>query len=100
METYSAATTAPLLDTSCLAGLSLSRLVVKGLRYLVGNLHSGLNQLAVVSAVQGHAADPEVAEKLWQDLQADVVRLHALCPNTLLHHLEVSQDFFRRGHRS
>ena len=49
--------------------------------------HGGLDQLAVVAAVERHAAHPESAEELRQDLHAHIRGLHALRVHALLHHL-------------
>mmetsp|Transcript_59835 Transcript_59835/g.142534 ORF Transcript_59835/g.142534 Transcript_59835/m.142534 type:complete len:391 (+) Transcript_59835:475-1647(+) len=56
--------------------------------HLVCNLHCGVDELAVVSSIQGHTYNPEVAEERWQDVFTDVVWLHSIRCNALLHHLE------------
>mmetsp|Transcript_20615 Transcript_20615/g.45128 ORF Transcript_20615/g.45128 Transcript_20615/m.45128 type:complete len:338 (+) Transcript_20615:1311-2324(+) len=56
--------------------------------HLVRDLHGGVHELAVVAPVQGHANHPKVAEEGRQDVFADVVGLHTLCGNALLHNLQ------------
>ncbi|RUP50240.1 LOW QUALITY PROTEIN: hypothetical protein BC936DRAFT_139884 [Jimgerdemannia flammicorona] len=55
---------------------------------LVRQLHGRLYHLAVVAAVERHAPYPEVLEELGQDLLLYVLRLNAVRPRALLHHLE------------
>mmetsp|Transcript_9935 Transcript_9935/g.17046 ORF Transcript_9935/g.17046 Transcript_9935/m.17046 type:complete len:337 (-) Transcript_9935:2069-3079(-) len=56
--------------------------------HLVGDLHCGLHHLAVVAAVERHAAHPERLEERRHHLRAHVLRLHAVRAHALLHHLQ------------
>mmetsp|Transcript_29025 Transcript_29025/g.67289 ORF Transcript_29025/g.67289 Transcript_29025/m.67289 type:complete len:780 (-) Transcript_29025:1289-3628(-) len=56
--------------------------------HLVGKLLSGLDELLVVAAVQGHAAHPEVLEVLGQNVFSNVAGLDTVGAHALLHHLE------------
>lgn len=58
--------------------------------YLVGNFHSGINQLSVVSTIERHPVVPEVFEEVWQDLIHDVLGLHSVGGTALLHDLDTS----------
>lgn len=55
---------------------------------LVGEFDRGLDDLAVVPAVERHSSDEEVAEELRQDLLADVLWLHTIGGGALLDDLE------------
>mmetsp|Transcript_8558 Transcript_8558/g.17750 ORF Transcript_8558/g.17750 Transcript_8558/m.17750 type:complete len:1008 (+) Transcript_8558:1222-4245(+) len=56
--------------------------------HLVCDLDGGLHHLAVVAAVEGHAAHPERLEEGGHHLRAHVLRLHPVRAHALLDHLE------------
>lgn len=62
---------------------------------LISNFNSGINQLSVVTSIEGHAVVPEVLEEVRQDLVHNVLRLHAVSTATLFHYLQQKQRHFK-----